>query len=309
MMGTTRRTVAIMGATATGKSDLAIRVAMRFGAEIISMDSRQVYRGLDIGTGKVSAEERRLVAHHLIDTLDPQDANSAGAHVDLARGLCDAISSRGNAVFFVGGTGLYFRILFRGIIDAATPSEEKARVRRELAAYTTEELHRRLAHVDPDRAKALSPRDRVRIVRALEIALITGRTYTEHVTAQARPSPWRWLKVVLTLPRALLRERIAERTREMYERGWTDEVGALIARGIGLDAPAMRSLGYDVIARSIVTGGDPRATLEKVITITRQYAKRQETFFRGESDALWFDVSRTGAFDEIERRVGEHLGL
>lgn len=309
MMGDGPCAVAVMGATATGKTDLSIRLALRFGAEIVSMDSRQVYRDLDIGTGKVSEEHRRRVPHHLIDILDPREAHSAGAHAALSRAVFDAAAGRHRPVFFVGGTGLYFRVLFRGMIDAATPGDQKARVRRELAACGTEALYGKLQALDAERAAALSPRDRLRIVRALEIALITGKTYTEHLTGQPSPAPWRWLKIVLTLPRALLRERIAQRTREMYEGGWTEEVRSLLESGIGIDAPGMRSLGYDVIARALASGADPAATLDRVITITRQYAKRQETFFRGEADARWFDVSEKGVLDGIERLVGEHLGL
>jgi tRNA dimethylallyltransferase len=296
----TNRAVAIMGATATGKSDLAIRLAERFNGEIISMDSRQVYRGLDIGTGKVTLEDRRRVTHHLIDILDPHEFNSAGAHVALAEAVFQRISAGGKTVFFVGGTGLYFRVLFRGIIEARALDEDQRRLRRELAPRSTEELHRELAALDPDRANALSTRDRVRIVRAIEIARLTGKTYSEHVARQSTPSRWTGLKIVLTLPRVALRKRIGERTRDMYRRGWVDEVRSLIARGVGLDAPAMGSLGYDVIAQAIVEGGDPRSTLEQVTTRTRQYAKRQETFFRSEPDAVWFDVSVPGAGDEIE---------
>ncbi len=308
-MTTTRRSVAIMGATATGKSDLAIRLAEQFNGEIISMDSRQVYRGLDIGTGKVTLEDRRRVTHHLIDILDPHETNSAGLHVARARAVFEKIAAGGKPAFFVGGTGLYFRVLFRGIIDARTPEDEKNRLRRELATRSTEELYQDLVELDPERAGALSRRDRVRIARAIEIALLTGRTHSEHIAAHSTPSPWSGPKVVLTLPRTALRKRIAERTREMYERGWIGEVRSLIAGGIGLDAPAMRSLGYDVIARAIVAGVNPESTLNEVITLTQQYAKRQETFSRSERDALWFDVAAPGAEEEIERLVRVHLGL
>jgi tRNA dimethylallyltransferase len=308
-MKTTRRAVAIMGATATGKSDLAIHLAEQFDGEIISMDSRQVYRGLDIGTGKVTLEDRRRVIHHLIDILDPHEMNSAGLHVGRAEAISERTIAGGKAVFFVGGTGLYFRVLFRGIIGAETSDDERNRLRHELASRSTEELHRSLVELDSERAKALSPRDRIRIIRAIEIAFLTGKTHTEHITQQPKAPVWGGTKIVLTLPRPALRERIAERTREMYEKGWTDEVRSLIARGIGLDAPAMGSLGYDVIARAIVAGADPEATRAEVTTRTQQYAKRQETFFRSEPDALWFDVSAQGGRGGIERIVGEQLGL
>lgn len=308
-MNTTQRAVAIMGATATGKSDLAIRLAEALGGEIVSMDSRQVYRGLDIGTGKVSAEDRRRVPHHLVDVLEPHEVNSAGTHVARAETIGEQLAASGKTVFLVGGTPLYFRVLFRGLIDAATPEDEKGRLRKELASETTEALCRRLQGLDPERAAALSPRDRVRIARAIEIAVLTGRTYSQHVALQRKASPWAGLKIVLTLPRAVLRERIARRTREMYDRGWVEEVRTLLARGVRADAPAMGSLGYDVIARALISGGDAVATVEEVIRLTQQYAKRQETFFRSERDACWFDVSAPEAPAEIERRVRGHLGL
>jgi tRNA dimethylallyltransferase len=309
MMITTRRAVAVMGATATGKSALAVRLAERFGGEIISMDSRQVYRGLDIGTGKVSPEETRRVPHHLIDILDPGEVNSAGAHAARAEAVAGSITGRGKPVFYAGGTGLYFRVLFRGLIDAATPEDERERLRGELDGQPTEALYRRLFELDRERADSLAPRDRVRIVRAIEVALLTGRTWSEHVAVQRERPPWPGLKVVLTLPRPALRKRIAERTREMYAKGWADEVRSLIAAGVGLDAPAMGSLGYDVIARAILSGEDPGATRAEVTRLTQQYAKRQETFFRSEPDALWFDVSNPGTFAEIERLTGAHFGL
>jgi tRNA dimethylallyltransferase len=308
-MKPTRRAVAIMGATATGKSDLAIRLVEMLGGEIVSMDSRQVYRGLDIGTGKVSLEDRRRVPHHLIDVLDPSESNSAGAHVARAEAVAERILADGKPVFFVGGTGLYFRVLFRGLIDAAIPEEEKGRLRQELDGESTQELHRRLTALDPERAGALSARDRVRIVRAIEIAVLTGRTYSQHVAAQQKKPPWAGLKIVLTLPRGILRERIAKRTREMYKNGWVDEVRALLARGVGPDSPAMGSLGYDVIARELLSGAAAEDTLDDVIRLTQQYAKRQETFFRSESDAGWFDLQAPAAVEQIDRRVRAYFGL
>jgi tRNA dimethylallyltransferase len=303
------QTVAIMGATATGKSDLAIRLAERIPAEIISMDSRQVYRGFDVGTGKVSPEDRARVPHHLIDILNPHEKSTAGSHVALATGASDQIAARGNHPIFVGGTGLYFRVLFRGIIDERLSAKEKEAFRRSLEAESTEELHRRLEAIDPRRAGSLSARDRVRIVRALEIRALTGRGQSELVAEQSATPQWSGLKIVLTLPRPLLRRRIDERTRFMYSHGWVEEVRSLIERGVGLDAPAMGSLGYAVIARAVLEGGDPHATVDHVVTLTRQYAKRQETFFRTESDAHWVDVSEASGYRRVFELVLRHLGL
>jgi len=287
-----------MGATATGKSDLAVSLAEEFGGEIISMDSRQLYRGLDIGTGKMSLADRRRVRHHLVDVLEPNETSSAGAHLARADEAWADIAARGKTSFFVGGTGLYFRVLFRGIIEAPVSGAEQKRIREELSSRSTAELHDYLAAIDPERAEALSPSDRVRIVRAIEIHELTGRPHSDLIASESGRRDWRGLKIVLTLPRELLRRRIAERTRQMFEAGWIDEVRSLLARGVGVDAPAMGSLGYAVIAQAILEGKDAHATLPAVVTLTQQYAKRQETFFRSESDARWIDMSKpSGAAD------------
>ena len=157
--------IAIMGATATGKSEVAIRLAERFNGEIISMDSRQVYRGLDIGTAKVSRHDRSRVPHHLIDILDPEDRNSAGKHLALVREMSTAIAGRGKVIILAGGTGLYFRALFEGLIDAGIPEEELTSIRAELSSKSTNDLRAELERVDPERANQLSANDRIRIAR------------------------------------------------------------------------------------------------------------------------------------------------
>lgn len=308
-MSSTPRAVAIMGATATGKSDLAVGLAEEFGGEIVSMDSRQLYRGFDIGTGKMSLADRHRVPHHLVDVLEPDETASAGAHLARADEAWADIAARGRIAFFVGGTGLYFRVLFRGIIEAPARGDEQKKIREELSSKSTAELYDQLGAIDPERAAALSPGDRVRIARAIEIHSLTGRPHSELISSRSGGRDWRGLKIVLTLPREILRRRIAERTRGMFQAGWVDEVRALLARGTGIDAPAMGSLGYAVIARAILEGKDPLATLPEVVTLTQQYAKRQETFFRSESGARWIDMSTPSAATEARRLVAGFLAL
>jgi tRNA dimethylallyltransferase len=308
-MNSTPRTVAIMGATATGKSDLAVVLAEEFGGEIVSMDSRQLYRGFDIGTGKMSLSDRSRVPHHLVDILDPNETASAGAHLARADEAWAQISARGRNAFFVGGTGLYFRVLFRGIIEVPASGGEQEKIRGELSPKSTAELYDRLVEIDPDRAAALSPTDRVRIIRAIEVHALAGRPHSELISALSGQRNWGGLKIVLTLPREILRRRIAERTRGMFESGWADEVRSLLAGGVGIEAPAMGSLGYGVIARAILEGKDPQTTLPEVVTLTQQYAKRQETFFRSEPDARWVDMSRPSAAAEARGLVAGFLGL
>ena len=285
------KSVAIMGATATGKSGLAIRLAEQFDGEIISMDSRQVYVGLDIGTAKVPPAEQAGIPHHLFDILRPEEPNSAGAHLARASQTANDICRRSRLPIFVGGTGLYFRALFRGLADLDLPPSILDETRCSIERCDTQALYEELQQCDPGRAAELSPNDRQRISRALEVVKITGKPMSEHFAEQTPAEPWAGPKWVLTAPREGLRRRIARRTREMYEAGWINEVRQLLDGGLSLEAPAMNSLGYGEIARSIQAGDDPYSTLDQVITITCQYAKRQETFFRSEKDAVWFDVS------------------
>jgi tRNA dimethylallyltransferase len=303
MKSTTGHVVAVMGATATGKSEVAMRLADAFDGEIVSMDSRQVYRGLNIGTAKPSSRDQTRIAHHLIDIMDPVEANSAGRHIRLVREVLADLTSRGRLPLLVGGTGLYFRAFFHGLIDATVPEDELASIRRELAVKTTSELYEELSSVDPKRAGRLSARDRVRIARALEVYHSTGRTITHHIAKQERNARVDDLQIVLTMPRAALRSRIAERTKEMYTQGWVDEVRGLLADGYTLDTPAMNSLGYSIIAGAIVSGASPESTLDHVITTTQQYAKRQETFFRSMPAAHWIDTTSDDAVDNIKKLI------
>lgn len=303
------RCVAIMGATGIGKSALAIELAEEFGGEILSMDSRQVYRRLDIGTAKVGAEERARVAHHLIDFLDPDQEHSAGRHCELAEEVSAAIIARGRLPFLVGGTGFYFRALFEGLIETAVGESDKRAARRRLEEVDTAELYEDLQRIDPVRAGEVSPNDRVRIMRAMEIFLTTGTPPTAHSAIQPPVRPWDGPRFVLTAPRGELRRRIAERTASMYERGWIEEVISLVADGMVDSAPAMDSLGYARIAEAVRWGDDPRATLAAVVTQTQQYAKRQETFFRSIANAVWIDVCSNDPVNRMRETIRSWAGL
>ncbi len=306
------RAVAILGATATGKSDLAVDLARAFDGEIVSMDSRQVYRGLDIGTGKASVAARRGVPHHLIDILDPAEPVSAGLHAALAGACVRAIAARGQVPILAGGTGLYFRALFGGLVAVSIPRERLAVIRESFFGRATPALHAELAARDPVRAGELSPNDRVRITRALELIAYSGvrasDLYRRQSASADRSSDVVYLKIVLTMPREALRERVAERTRELFDAGWPGEVARLLARGVPVGAPAMRSLGYAELAAALGAGEPPESRFERIVTATRQYAKRQETFFRSEPDAVWIDVTTPGAKREAQRLVAAFLG-
>ncbi len=303
-----KKCVCVMGATATGKSELGIELALKFGGEIVSMDSRQVYRGMNIGTGKVTPRQMALVPHHLIDALDPDQPNSAGSHAERAEDVMADITARGKIPFLVGGTGLYFEAVFSPMIDLSIADGRLEAIRESFKPMATNELYRELERVDPARAAELSENDRVRITRALEVFEATGMRQSAHFeTQQKERRDYSFFKIVLTLPRKLLRERIARRTRLMFESGWIDEVRGLLAAGYSVDVPGMNSLGYPDIARALTAGEDPDAIIDGVITRTHQYAKRQETFFRRYADSVWYDVTAADYAAAVESAVAAFL--
>lgn len=303
------RCLALMGATATGKSHMALDLAETFAGEIVSMDSRQVYRRMDVGTGKIRLHERRGIAHHLIDIMDPDETNSAGLHAQRARRIVAEIHARGKLPILVGGTGFYFRALFHGLADTGVDPGELDRIRGELAQLSTEQCYRLLKECDPLRAGQLSPHDRLRITRALEVYRATGRPISEFFSQRRSAFAAKVLKIVLTMPRYDLRGKIEQRTGEMFAAGWVEEVDKLLATGYSPSCPGMNSIGYRQIAAALIEGTDPEATMPIVVALTRQYAKRQETFFRREPDARWLDVSRPGFRSVVEREVERFMDL
>jgi tRNA dimethylallyltransferase len=280
------RLTVIAGPTASGKSALALALAQRLGAEILSADSQQVYRHFDIGTAKPSAEELALVPHHLVSVVDPLEPFSAAEFQRRADEAIAQVHARGRPVLVVGGTGLYLRVLLHGVVEApgAVPAL-RAELEAVAQAQGRAEVHRRLAEVDPASAALLSPNDLVRTVRALEIHAVTGRPASEFRQAHAfAKDRYAYRLVVLEPPREALYAAIGARTEAMYASGLLAEVEGLLARGYA-DAAPMRSVGY-VQARAVVEG---RLTREQGIAETaqetRRYAKRQLTWFRKERGA------------------------
>ncbi len=283
--------VAIVGPTASGKSDLALRLAAAVGGEIVNADALQVYRGLDIGTAKPTEEERRRVPHHLIDVVDPGERFSAGEFARRARAAIAAIRARRRVPLVVGGSGFYLRALFSGL-SPMPPAD--AALRRELSRRAADEgpeaLHRELAAVDPRRAAQLAPADVQRVVRALEVARLTGRPLSELVAERppgATPLAARWLG--LTLPRAILYDQIAARVTRMVERGWVEEVASLLSAGVDAGAPAFQAIGYRQMVRHVRGEWDLERTVGEIERATRRFAKRQLTWFRSEPQVRWWD--------------------
>ncbi|MFN7183817.1 MAG: tRNA (adenosine(37)-N6)-dimethylallyltransferase MiaA [Thermomonas haemolytica] len=307
--------IALMGPTASGKSAYAIALARRLGGEIVSVDSALVYRGLDIGAAKPTADERAQVPHHLVDVCDPWQAFSAADFARAARAAIDGILARGRLPVLAGGTGLYFRALLEGLSEMP---EADPGVRAALAAEAAERgwaaLHAELARVDPEAAARIHATDAQRIQRALEVYRLSGRAISDwQRNARTARLPLRVLKLVLAPPqRALLHARIEARFDAMLAAGFLDEVRrlralpALAAHPRPLELPALRAVGYRQAWEHLDGASSPAEFRARAIAATRQLAKRQYTWLRGELDARWFDPAGQAA--ALDAAVDAFLG-
>ncbi len=305
------KAVFLLGPTASGKTEVALALAARFPAEIVSVDSAQVYRGMDVGTAKPDAAARSRVPHHLIDIVDPVEAYSAGRFREDALRLVREIHGRGRLPILAGGTMLYFRALTRGLapLPPAQP-EVRAEIERRAAEVGWGALHEELARVDPASAARIKPADAQRIQRALEVHRSTGRTLTElHAAAHMPALPFEVLKVCLEpARRAELHERIEVRFRAMLRTGLVEELVALRAR-YALDAhmPAMRAVGYRQ-AWDVLEGAASAATLEaRGVAATRQLATRQLTWLRAMDGVRRYDAPAHGALQAITDDVARSV--
>ena len=315
-LDTRPRAIALMGPTASGKSAYALDLAQRLGGEIVSVDSALVYRGLDIGAAKPTREELASVPHHLIDVREPWQPYSAAEFAVDARRAIDGIVARGRLPILAGGTGLYFRALLDGL--ANMPEADEA-VRADIAADADArgwgELHAELAEVDPEAAARIHATDAQRIQRALEVHRLSGKPITAwQREARGERLPLKVLKLALAPPqRATLHARIECRFDAMLEAGFLDEVRrlralpALAAHPRPLDLPAMRAVGYRQAWECLAGDGDAAGFRERAIAATRQLAKRQFTWLRGELDARWFDPVTQRK--ELDAAVAGFLGI
>lgn len=284
--------VAILGPTATGKSALALALAAGRHGEIISCDSTAVYRGFDIGTDKVPVHERRGVPHHLIDIVDPTEEYTAAQYArDAARVIGD-VHARGGLPFVVGGTGFYYRALTRGLFpgpgkDAALRGRLESIAERRGVAF----LHRLLRRVDRESAQRIESRDLKRIVRALEVFLLTGRPLTDHFAETASPIPdVGVLAVALRLPAAAISARVTKRVDEQFERGLLNEIRGLLSRGVPETARPFGGLVYRQALEQLHGVRDEAATRALIAQENRRYARRQLIWFRKEPNLSWFDA-------------------
>ena len=285
------RVLVVIGPTAVGKTALAIRLGQAFDGEAISADSRQVYRGMDIGTAKPTVAEQGALTHHLIDIVDPDEDLTLAHYRRLADEIIRSVWSRGQLPILVGGTGLYVRAVLEGWTVPQVPPDEALRVylyeqsRRE----GHEALHARLALVDPDAAGRIDARNVRRVIRALEVYQHTGIPISR--LQQKRPPEYRVLKLGLTMPRPQLYEGIDARIERMMERGLVEEVRALVARGYGYDLPAMSGLGYRQIGQYL----RDEVTLDEAVVLikrhTRRFVRQQYNWFRLSDPSIhWLDA-------------------
>ena len=301
----------ICGPTASGKTALAVELALRHRGEVVSADSMQIYRRMDIGTAKPTREEMRGVPHHMLDVADPEEDFSVARYVDMAAKCVDDILSRGKLPILAGGTGLYIDSLLSGRTfapfqpDSPLRGQLEEQLRREGGAA----LLSRLAQVDPDSAARLHPNDEKRIVRALEVYQSTGKTITQHnLETQAIPPRYDALTLALAFERREdMWSRIDRRVDQMMDQGLVAEVQGLLDSGVPAKCTAMQAIGYKEMAAALLSGGDVRSAAEEIQLRSRQYAKRQLTWFRRNKAARWLLWGREPDFEAALQTSTEYM--
>jgi tRNA dimethylallyltransferase len=299
--------VAIVGPTASGKSALGVKLAERFGGEVVACDSTQLYRGFDIGTAKPSSTERRGIPHHLIDVLEPKDDATAGGYRQLALQTLQDLRDRKRLPIFTVGTGLYLRALLEGLADVPQRSEElRERLRASVKMHSPGHLHRLLKRLDPQAARKIAPRDEQKLIRAIEVCILARKPISKvHTSGRVPLEGWRALKVGLMPPREKLKERIQARTDAMLERGWMREVQALLESGLREDSKPFDFIGYRELRAALRGEIALESAREAIQQATRRYAKRQLTWFRKEPGVRWF--SGFGDDTSVQAAVMEWL--
>jgi len=303
--------VVICGPTASGKTRLAVELALAHGGEVVSADSMQIYRTMDIGTAKPTQEEMRGVPHHMLDVADPAEDFSVARYVDMAGKCVDDILARGKLPIVAGGTGLYIDSLLSGRDFAAFDPDSALRgqLEGEFAQKGGEAMLAKLGTIDPEAAARLHPNDAKRIIRALEVFYSTGKTITQH-NLETQNIPPRYEAVTLALAferREDMWARIDRRVDEMMEMGLVDEVRGLLDRGIPDKCTAMQAIGYKEMAAALRSGGDVYAAAEEIKLRSRQYAKRQLTWFGRNERANWYRWGDCPNFDGALRYSTEKL--
>ena len=309
LAGMKPRLVAIVGPTATGKSALGIALAEHFDGEIVSCDSTAVYRGFDIGTDKVAREQRRGIAHHMIDVVEATDEYSAARYAREAAAVIRAITSRGRLPIVVGGTGFYYRALTRGLFEGPGRDEPlRRRLERVAARRGPDALHRWLTRVDPASAARIQPRDVKRVVRALEVWIVTGRPLTEHFADTAAPLPeYEVTAIALRIAPEDTASRVARRVDEQFARGLLDEIRGLLARGVPETSLPFTGLVYKQALEHLHGIRGETETRELIVRENRRYSRRQLIWFRKEPNLQWIDApgERRDVQESVARVVAD----
>ncbi len=297
----------LTGPTCSGKTPLAIEVAKRLDAEILSLDSMAVYRGMDIGTAKPSIEQQQMVKHHLIDIAEPTESFSVSCYVEAAHQQAADIRARGKRVLVAGGTPLYLKCLLRGLfIGPPADWEFRNSVNEDLKVHGPEALKSRLAQVDPLLAHRLHLHDSRRMIRGLEVARVTGRPLSHWQEQFENPAPRKSAPVaVLKIDRAWLHERINERVEQMLQEGLLSEVEQLLVRHGELGHTAAQAVGYREILQQLAGELPPEETTEKIKAHTRQFARRQEIWFRGLKELEPLPVTAESRVEELAAQLAE----
>ena len=302
--------ILIAGPTGVGKTALSLKLAERLETEIINADSMQVYRHMDIGTAKATADERRRVPHHLLDVVEPSQPFDAARYRELALPVVEALHGRGRAPLVAGGTGLYMKALTQGICPA--PPVDPA-VRDQLMREATERglsaLHEELCRVDPELGARLHPNDRQRILRAIEVFRVSGKPLSRWQEAHRfKERLFPTIKIFLTRNREEVYARIDRRVLAMMEEGFLEEVSSLLAMGFGPELKPMQSLGYRQLVRHLRGELSIEAAVEEIQRETRRYAKRQMTWFRADPEFRWMDAGEAeGVFEWVEEAMRKIL--
>ncbi|MCK9484736.1 MAG: tRNA (adenosine(37)-N6)-dimethylallyltransferase MiaA [Candidatus Marinimicrobia bacterium] len=299
----------ILGPTAVGKTATAIELAKNIDSEIISIDSRQIYRGLDIGTAKPTLRQQTTIAHHLIDVFDVTETISAGAYRELALKTVAEIQARRKNPIFVGGSGLYVNAVLKGIFKESTTDPQIRRaIRRELQEKGSVALYNQLLKIDPGAALKIHMNDIKRVTRALEIYRVTGRAPSQHFQEQKSQSPFDYRLFILNAEREELYRRINERVDQMLADGLVAEVQKLIVAGHRAELEALRTLGYQEVLAFLDGQFDFETMRENIKKNTRRYAKRQLTWFRNQyPSAVWIDVTKFADPPAIAAMIQQNL--
>ena len=304
--GGEKRVIIITGPTGVGKTGFSLLMAEALRTEIISADSMQIYRGMDIGTAKPSQEEKARVRHHMIDIIDPSETYSAGRYLRDVSPLIEGLLSRGKLPIVIGGTGLYIKALTRGLFSAPEADHELRSALLRLEHRIPGRLYQELLKIDPQQACTIEPADKRRIIRALEVSLKAGRPISELQREFTSPLPYEYVKIGLTRDRKELYGLIEERVEEMFARGLVDEVARLLR--MNPSETPLQAIGYKEVLGYL--GGERGLDETKLLVkrATKRYAKRQFTWFKKEEGIQWVDItgllSAEEVFEKVERETG-----